>query len=70
MARDTSTVRYPIFARGYARMAVKAEAKGAAEHRDELLAGLAGRTRRLHPIDPTRPRRRDAHVSVHMVATP
>jgi len=51
MARDTSTVRYPIFARGYALMAVKAEAKGAAEHRDELLAGLAGRTRRrkAHP---------------------
>jgi len=43
MAADPSTVRHPIFARGYARMAVKAEAKGAAQHRDELLAGLSGR---------------------------
>ena len=37
------TVRHPLFARGYARMAKAWETKGAAEHRDELLAGGAGR---------------------------
>ena len=35
-------VRHPIFARIYARVADAAEAKGAAEHRAEMLAGLAG----------------------------
>lgn len=36
-------VRHPIFARIYARLGGAAEAKGAAEHRDEMLAGLDGR---------------------------
>jgi ubiquinone/menaquinone biosynthesis C-methylase UbiE len=36
-------VRHPIFARLYERMAPKFEAKGSAAHRDELLAGVAGR---------------------------
>lgn len=35
-------VRHPIFARIYARIAGAAEAKGAAEHRAEMLAGLSG----------------------------
>lgn len=35
--------RHPIFARLYARVAPAAEGKGAAAHRDELLAGLRGR---------------------------
>ncbi len=39
----TSQVRHPIFARIYARISGAAEAKGAAEHRDEMLAGLEGR---------------------------
>jgi len=43
MTPNSTTVRHPLFARGYARMAAKAEAKGAAQHRDELLAGLGGR---------------------------
>lgn len=34
---------HPRFARMYARMATDFEAKGAAEHRDEALAGLSGR---------------------------
>lgn len=36
-------VHHPVFARIYARMAAEFEAKGAAEHRDELLADLSGR---------------------------
>jgi ubiquinone/menaquinone biosynthesis C-methylase UbiE len=36
-------VHHPIFARMYRRIAAEAEGKGASEHRDELLAGLAGR---------------------------
>ncbi len=36
-------VHNPIFARFYVRTAELAEAKGASEHRDELLAGLSGR---------------------------
>lgn len=36
-------VRHPVFARVYARFGKAAEAKGAAEHRGELLAGLTGR---------------------------
>ena len=43
MRRKASTVHHPLFARGYARMAAKAESEGAAEHRTELLAGLTGR---------------------------
>jgi ubiquinone/menaquinone biosynthesis C-methylase UbiE len=39
----TDRVRHPIFARLYARIAGAAEAKGAAEHREEMLAGLEGR---------------------------
>jgi ubiquinone/menaquinone biosynthesis C-methylase UbiE len=37
------SVRHPLFARLYARMAPAFEAKGGAAHRDELLNGLAGR---------------------------
>lgn len=37
------TVRHPVFARVYRRVAVAADKAGAAEHRDRLLAGLAGR---------------------------
>jgi ubiquinone/menaquinone biosynthesis C-methylase UbiE len=40
---STRPVRHPIFARLYARVSPGVERKGAAEHRDELLAGLAGR---------------------------
>jgi ubiquinone/menaquinone biosynthesis C-methylase UbiE len=36
-------VHHPIFARIYARISAAAEAKGAAEHREEMLAGLEGR---------------------------
>lgn len=39
----TQTVRHPIFARLYARIADASEAKGAAEHRAEMLEGLSGR---------------------------
>jgi SAM-dependent methyltransferase len=39
----TTAVRHPLFARLYARMADAFEAKGNAEHRRELLAGVAGR---------------------------
>jgi len=38
-----STVRHPLFARVYARLGAKAEGKGQAEHRRELLTGLTGR---------------------------
>lgn len=37
------TVHHPIFARIYQRVSAAGEARGAAAHRDELLAGLAGR---------------------------
>jgi ubiquinone/menaquinone biosynthesis C-methylase UbiE len=36
-------VHHPVFARIYQRLGKAAEAKGAAAHRDELLAGLTGR---------------------------
>jgi len=36
-------VHHPLFARLYARFAVRTEQEGAAEHRRELLAGLSGR---------------------------
>src|SRR6266536_43768 len=35
-------VHHPIFARMYRRIAAEAEGKGASDHRDELLAGVAG----------------------------
>jgi ubiquinone/menaquinone biosynthesis C-methylase UbiE len=38
-----SSVRHPWFARFYERIAPTFDAKGGAAHRDELLAGLAGR---------------------------
>ena len=40
---NQACVRHPIFARIYDRFSRAAEAEGAAEHRDELLAGLTGR---------------------------
>lgn len=39
----SSRVHHPVFARIYARISASAEAKGAAEHREEMLAGLEGR---------------------------
>jgi ubiquinone/menaquinone biosynthesis C-methylase UbiE len=39
----TESVRHPIFARFYARFSKDVEAKGAAEHRAEMLEGLSGR---------------------------
>lgn len=45
----TSAVHHPVFARMYERMAPAFEAKGAAEHRRELLAGLAGRVIEVGP---------------------
>jgi SAM-dependent methyltransferase len=36
-------VRHPIFARLYARSSPRIDREGAAEHRDEMLAGLSGR---------------------------
>ena len=36
-------IRHPLFARLYNRLSVADEAKGAGEHRDELLADLTGR---------------------------
>jgi len=41
------TVRHPIFARVYERVAEVAERRGAAEHRRRLLAGLSGRVMEL-----------------------
>jgi ubiquinone/menaquinone biosynthesis C-methylase UbiE len=43
VTRDETEVRHPIFARMYARMSGKAEAKGQADHREEVLRGLSGR---------------------------
>ena len=40
---SAAVVHHPIFARMYERMAASFEAKGAAEHRKRMLAGLAGR---------------------------
>lgn len=39
----TRTVSHPIFARIYARLSPRMDDAGAADHRDRLLAGLAGR---------------------------
>ncbi len=36
-------VKHPLFARAYARIAAHEDARGGAENRDELLAGLSGR---------------------------
>src|SRR5690348_3315530 len=40
---STTKVHHPIFARMYERMAPAFDAKGAAEHRQELLEGVSGR---------------------------
>ena len=40
---SVSEVHHPLFARLYERMSVGMEAKGSAEHREELLADLSGR---------------------------
>jgi SAM-dependent methyltransferase len=42
VANEHDAVHHPLFARFYARFSHKAEAHGAAEHRDKLLAGLSG----------------------------
>src|SRR5260221_3342294 len=39
----TAKVHHPIFARIYQRFTAAGEAKGAAEHRREMLAGVSGR---------------------------
>jgi ubiquinone/menaquinone biosynthesis C-methylase UbiE len=41
--KKTASVSHPLFARVYARVGAAAEAKGGAEHRDEMLDGLSGR---------------------------
>ena len=43
MTQNSQKVSHPLFARLYARLGAKAEGKGQAEHRRELLSGLAGR---------------------------
>lgn len=43
MPQQTTSVHHPLFARVYARLGSKAEDRGQAEHRRELLAGLSGR---------------------------
>lgn len=43
MDEKATSVRHPVFARLYERVSAAAEAKGAAEHRRELLDGIAGR---------------------------
>lgn len=43
MPADTTEHRHPIFARVYLRIGAAAEKAGAAEHREEMLAGLSGR---------------------------
>ena len=40
---EATKVHHPIFARVYQRVSAAGDAKGAAAHRDELLAGLTGR---------------------------
>lgn len=42
VAQDSETVSHPLFARVYAPLSAKAEEKGQAEHRAELLSGLSG----------------------------
>ena len=41
--KGTESVHHPLFARVYARFSHSAEARGQAEHRRQLLAGLRGR---------------------------
>jgi ubiquinone/menaquinone biosynthesis C-methylase UbiE len=43
----SNQVRHPIFARMYARLSPRAEPRGVAEHRRELLASLSGRVLEL-----------------------
>ncbi len=43
MATTKTTLRHPVFARIYQRVAAAGEEAGAAEHRDRVLAGLQGR---------------------------
>jgi ubiquinone/menaquinone biosynthesis C-methylase UbiE len=43
----SAEVRHPVFARLYARMSPRTDAKGGAEHRRELLDGLSGRVLEL-----------------------
>ncbi len=43
MPQQTTSVHHPLFARVYARLGSRAEDRGQAEHRRELLAGLSGR---------------------------
>ena len=45
--RAADDVRHPVFARLYARASPGVERKGAAEHRAEMLAGIAGRVLEL-----------------------
>lgn len=42
-SKPVTRVRHPVFARAYQRLSHVAEAKGASEYRDRLLAGLHGR---------------------------
>src|ERR1700693_6380734 len=42
-AGSSSAVRHPIFARVYGRWAKIAERRGASEHRQRMLVGVAGR---------------------------
>jgi ubiquinone/menaquinone biosynthesis C-methylase UbiE len=43
MSTAPDEIRHPLFARVYSKMSEKVEAKGVADHRKELLAGLSGR---------------------------
>jgi ubiquinone/menaquinone biosynthesis C-methylase UbiE len=43
MTKRRATVRHPIFARIYLRISAAGEGRGAAEHRNRLLAGLWGK---------------------------
>ncbi len=43
MPQEATGVHHPLFARVYARLGSKAEDRGQAEHRRDLLAGLSGR---------------------------
>lgn len=43
MPQQTTSVHHPLFARVYARLGSRAEDRGQADHRRELLAGLSGR---------------------------
>jgi ubiquinone/menaquinone biosynthesis C-methylase UbiE len=43
MAERSTQVRHPLFARMYVRISRSTERRGAAEHRQQLVAGLAGR---------------------------